>query len=698
MNCTNHWVMWLTPARLAFSLALLLCAVAIYYQPRRVAAHLVQSNADGRVTHTVNGITETWRIDQPNVRQPMTPYPQIRFQPGDQVRVTGGGCVRTGPHGKPWKRYVDPIGPDSGPHFHGMVLIPGAFGKLPATIESAVRILIAKGGTVTVAAITEPRKQYLWLGYEDDNYSDNDYNSPDEGVQGQCKVGDHLTGNAFVVVTIVHGARPPQPNPKPFDLLLGAFDDNDILLNPKWATQDGGPNTNASFRLPAGVTPSASFPDPVGPPCDRRPYTLCTSQPTTSDNGILCGLTVADGHHNWAAATYTGRIFWNDHSCAVCDGDYNFRLVPTAGAGLTKVNGNVATGEKSMKLEFSDDETIDHFHTPWWNSFHKAVDDVDDAIVILKLTRAAATSGDPAARLLAQQRIPSLEADLAKKSGLLKSMVNGRDAIVTGLLGLDCAHNCASELHPVWAMAIRVKDDPADETWAIFVRRFGNEGFCSRDQHYLDDLLGDEFVFRLPWRANASAASLTADTFLRCRFGKAAGPRVVSAAGTGVLVSFFLPVPDSDEGEMINGELHLQWTGNVPKVGGFNRISLPGTLGSTTFNAEADEAEDENEPEGRFAQLMASMTVDQRKMFTARLPRKTVSFDEARLRFLAPPRQLTALPARGVRSRPKVRAAPDTKKQSGDQQRLEALRAVFGNNLPEFLRPKQVIRPLRRTP
>ena len=39
-----------------------------------------------------------------------------------------------------------------------------------------------------------------------------------------------------------------------------------------------------------------------------------------------------------------------------------------------------------MKLEFSSDETIDHFKTPWWDKFHDAVDSDDfsraNAIVV----------------------------------------------------------------------------------------------------------------------------------------------------------------------------------------------------------------------------------------------------------------------------------------------------------------------------
>ena len=52
-----------------------------------------------RVTHTIefpNINTETWKIEAPNVRQPITEYPQIHFQSGDHVRVDASGCVKVG--------------------------------------------------------------------------------------------------------------------------------------------------------------------------------------------------------------------------------------------------------------------------------------------------------------------------------------------------------------------------------------------------------------------------------------------------------------------------------------------------------------------------------------------------------------------------------------------------------------------------
>ena len=145
---------------------------------------------DGKVTHSVNGSTETWRIDEPNVKKPFLEFPQIGFLPGDKVTVGGGGCAQTGGSGQTWKRYVDPLGPNTDKLYHGMVLIPGAIGQLPSTdLGNFARILIIKGHQFTVAATDEPRKAHLWLGYEDDDYSDNGYWGQDAGTQGQCQIG-----------------------------------------------------------------------------------------------------------------------------------------------------------------------------------------------------------------------------------------------------------------------------------------------------------------------------------------------------------------------------------------------------------------------------------------------------------------------------------------------------------------------------
>ena len=78
------------------------------------------------------------------------------------------------------------------------------------------------------------------------------------------------------------------------------------------------------------------------------------------------------GHVNWMPATWQGMVSWDGHSTPGTDDDYNINIVPPGGEGLTvSNNGHIHT-------EFDSDETIDHFRTPWWNSFHDAVDR-DDA-------------------------------------------------------------------------------------------------------------------------------------------------------------------------------------------------------------------------------------------------------------------------------------------------------------------------------
>lgn len=430
------------------------------------------------------------------------------------------------------------------------------------------------------------------------------------------------------------------PSRTAFDLSVNSItpnnppvDDNGIWLNPIWAFQTSG-------RLP----------NPNSNDCRGEPYVNCTTQSTTSDNSTTCRAFRYGGHHNWAAGTYTGRIFWDHHSCNACDDDYNFLLVPPDQAGLTTENDK-------MKIEFSADETIYRFHTPWWDSLDNAVG-----------------------------RIASNDAAGGQ-------MIDGRNAIVTGLVGLDCAHGCRSELHPAWAMAIQARDDPSDEMWALFVRRWGNEGFCSNDQHYLEGLKDNTYTFRLPWRSGATSVSVLESTIFRSRLGDASGPQVSWAANEGVLVSFTMQVPRSGEGEIVHGELHLQWTGAFERIAAATpratKKDLPGSLfnvsglvgDSTTGVATSARAGQEEEPEARMARLLSGMTPDQRKSFEET---STISPDNASVRpAAAAHKQVASLPARVERaSGPTRRAAVDAQQRGKDRKRLGALRAIYGDQIP----------------
>jgi hypothetical protein len=497
---------------------LLFCAALISY-----------GQSGEKITHTVNGTTDNWRIDQPNVKQHVTPYPQIRFKPGDHIVIQAGGCVQTGGVGQTWKLYVHPTGPDADRLYHGLIWIPGVIGGPAATgvppNPQRISAYIGAPQAVTVPSGTNVQELYLRLGYEDDGYGDNGYYSHDDGTQNQCK----NVGNAYVTLSITHSTVvPPPASAAPFDLVWDNEDDNGFPLNAKWGWQTTHPGALPDPNMCADGPfkgPCTTWGDVISQDtadiCDVEQY-----EPGHSNSPPLYGVA---GHVNWAAGTYVGKIKWESHSTPGTDDDYNFDFYPAGSAALTSVRDN-------LEVEFDSDETIDHFNTPWWNTLHHAVDN---------------TSDDAVNNALFKQADGSI----------------GRYAIVTGLVGLEMCHAGDTELHPAWAVAIRVNEDnPADEVWAMFIRRWGNEGFCSGNQHLIVDLPNNTYTFRLPWRPGATGVSVgSATTFLAASSG-ASGPTVQSAPNQGLLVSFTLPPPEYVAGicttcNRINGELHLNWQG-----------------------------------------------------------------------------------------------------------------------------------------
>jgi hypothetical protein len=140
--------------------------------------------------------------------------------------------------------------------------------------------------------------------------------------------------------------------------------------------------------------------------------------------------------------TCEGYIRWSSKSAPepFGDDDYNFYLFTPAGAGASRrTDGN----DGGIQVEFDSDETIDHFHTTWWDQFHHDVDNGNGRVI------------------------------------------DGKRSIVTALWGLDLQHEGQSELHPAFAMAILVNDNPNDDRWAMFVRTWGNEGWCSGQLYWL---------------------------------------------------------------------------------------------------------------------------------------------------------------------------------------------------------------------
>ena len=535
------------------------------------------------------------RIDQPPVDRRVTEIPAIRFQPGDRVTIDAGGCVSTGSLPLNWKRYVDPESLDPQRWFHGRIWIPGATPGL-------VRLAGWMGKPLLVRPGADTEQLFLRLGYEDDGtWYNNGYADPDPGVNNQCAglgpawvelrieppasrapadrappalalpaahaptdraplalaqpaapaaadraapaLGDRAFGGPSDRVapapadrvapaptdrtapTRRAGTASAEPTPAPFDLLWDTVDRNGLPLNPRWAYQ----------------TQSGSIPDP-GALCDNFPYRdandpelgvlftppACTTQSPWVDvgtdlHGFICSFGGDSGrlkgHADWGDATAQGTIQWQEQSALppFGDADYNWYLFPDGGGLLTTTNPS------AIGLEFYAIESIDGFLTPWWSAFAASV-----------------RNGD----------------------GVAHSMADGRRAIVTGLINLDCEHDCGSESHPVHAMAIESRSDVDDTLWAVFARNWGNGGYCSAEQQWLD-LPQNTLVLRLPWRPGADAVRVDAQ---RTRFHVHGDPSVVSWSAT--------PLP----GQGIDSQLPAgRARGHEPGRG----RAAPGVVGST---------------------------------------------------------------------------------------------------------------------
>lgn len=216
-----------------------------------------------------------WIITRPNVRQRKTEYPQIVFAPGDKVRVYASGCVQTGGSGRTWKRYVNPVGPNSDLFYSGQISIPGATNGLepftPAQPAEYNIPLTQSGG-------------FLTLGYKDDAYGDNGYYAHDDGTSNQCR----NIGDAQVRIEIWH---PPAVQPSEeadYDFTLNwllikktrsKYTDTDYLslntiVNGNWSPiirvrlgdirdilWPGNPTTDPVYSLNAGIYLSRVRPD-----------------------------------------------------------------------------------------------------------------------------------------------------------------------------------------------------------------------------------------------------------------------------------------------------------------------------------------------------------------------------------------------------------------------------------------------------
>ncbi len=654
------------------------------------------------------GTVDTFDILSPVVSKPSALYEPIRFFPGDNVFIEAGGCVQTGGVGSTWKRYVNPSGPNSDRLYFGLIEIAGViaptrFNQLPQMITIPTGNFVSTG---------------MRLYYRDDEYGDNGYWGHDNGTGGQCTLRNGADGGpAHVRLTIVRAQPQPPPtqipseNGKDWDLLEnlkpgepGVYDDNGLFFNPRWRWQRAGGTV---------------------PPFDKDHARNESSQPVTEDNpqddlglkslfktifpglcsdGFLTGKTW--GHFNWFDITVKGALFWDHHdgNDVFGDDDYNVKLVtpeivegPTFNgeqlrAGVAPKNGALRDVDtvpaewrgtlKAIKGEFDSDETIDRApfdQIPWWKRFNDAVRAGNDPVPFIR------EPDYPGARAL----------------------MDGHPAIMVGLLGMDAVHGAATEIHPVHALAVQI--DPVrsltDDGWAIFVRNWGNEGECSKDQHFIATT---EIRIRLQRPEGISplarARILPTTKFLGVNLGDASiTPRkfeIHSVANGDAVAIFHLPLPREDAGQIV-GELHLQWIAPqdsqdartparpvpLPSVAN-NKIARPdgGPAGaplrptdqatvSRIQGGDGGEEGEEEDEETFLRRLWASLSDTQRARYQELLPILEPAREPAVIEELAP-QLLNELPPAPVMTMPTVSTAPATRKIARDNARGLAMCAV----------------------
>lgn len=442
--------------------------------------------------------------------------------------------------------------------------------------------------------------------------------------------------------------RSPGPDSTAFELAPQKFDPtappseaNCLLLNPQWRWQIDHPVTNGKPTLD-------NFPDSldvnqcnkdfncVGEQCEPA---QANCKPNKDLPPVLCPTCYLGqnnrerihGHYNWFPATYTGTVCFNDYSFP--DLDYTFSLIPEpdthAFPGLTRWNPpaepdpkkgkkcgpghDQACGKpcgqdsgkectpKAFHIEFDSLETIERFQSPHWSDFRDL---------------ASPCKNNPV-------KIKSCDQDKAR------DFVKKKRAVVIGLLGLDSEHNIYSELHPVYAIAIEINDNPKNNTWMVFARNNGDEGACAINLHPLfgpDDTKNplDKVLLLIPppKGQTVSGASLGSDTifyssnssssqtaaYVDKLFVNSAGPDFTNH-NQGLLVTFDLRSCGDGCTPLVEGELHIDWT--VVKVEeGFAKATPDACINPDEL--ERDEKAKFREPSITQANQLTQMIVEAR--------------------------------------------------------------------------------------
>ena len=331
---------------------------------------------------------------------------------------------------------------------------------------------------------------------------------------------------------------PPPPDAAEFNVMWDNGDPNGFPKNPYWAAQ---------VVAPTQLPPLKG--DKYDDKCIQQPNLTasevtsgkeaCTTQATVLDQpyffpNVLCFLepgSVLHGHVDWTVASAAGYVSWLNFAD---DWDYNFRFIPAQETTPPQENRGITTNNNSIgnvryiELEFASAEVADNFQTPWWQG-------------------------------LAQQ-VDSLNWD-----GLPSYLHPGNPnqepfSVVAGLFGLDCEHDCRSEFHPLYALAIQLTEDANANVWEIFVRNWGNEGFCSSLNHELN-LKNQKLSLLLPWTGATGLSAKIEQIYPSASAAVVGLLQDQSGKGLGALVTFSLQPASARS--VIEARMSFSWAGGT---------------------------------------------------------------------------------------------------------------------------------------
>jgi hypothetical protein len=125
------------------------------------------------------------------------------FPAGSHVTIQANGCEQTGGSGDTWKRYVNPD-PPNGSSFYGLA------GIYPTTHGGPTTLGLTRISSIQGHVYRPTTQSYLQVGFKDDDYDDNGYDSHDDGDNGQCAPGGSwgYGGPAYILLTITPNAAP----------------------------------------------------------------------------------------------------------------------------------------------------------------------------------------------------------------------------------------------------------------------------------------------------------------------------------------------------------------------------------------------------------------------------------------------------------------------------------------------------------